>query len=205
VPASASGPGLAAFRLVFTASTGLFAPGLAPVRFASDSPWQGIAQTVEDGTTRVVLYDPTGGKAAVPASFELPVQAETGQVSWVAGDASDNAAAFVRVESAGFPLAVHPAPGPSAPAAVRLQVEPNPVRGACALRFAVATPARAQIALYNPSGRLVLERDLGLVAPGTAEARLSAGETGALSPGLYFARLSLDGQRVGAARLIVCR
>jgi hypothetical protein len=195
----------AAFSIVLAADPGIFAPGLLPVRFPAGGGWQGLATTSEDGTVRAVLFDPGAGASGPPPSFALPVTGQAGEVRWAGGDAADGSASALRLEATGFPLQVRSSDERREPAQGMLVVQPNPARGACTLRFSLPVAAEAAFALYDPAGRLVLSRDLGRVAAGAATAELSGRETGALAPGLYFARLTLDGRLAGVARFILTR
>jgi hypothetical protein len=90
-------------------------------------------------------------------------------------------------------------------ARVTLAVRPNPARGACTLRFVLPLTGEAAFTLHDPAGRVVLLRKLGRLAAGTGASELTAQDTAALAPGLYFVRLTLDGRHAGTARLIVAR
>jgi hypothetical protein len=204
-PAAGPEAGPAAISIVLAADPGAFALGPLPMSFPSGGGWQGLAMTTADGTVRAVLFDPEAGASGRPPSFALPVAGCNGDVRWVEGDAADGSAGAVRLEAAGFPVRIPLPDGGNRPARGTLAVQPNPARGACTLRFDLALAAEAAFTVHDPAGRVVLTRNLGSVAAGSAVAELSERDTAALAPGLYFVRLTLDGRHAGTARLIVAR
>lgn len=204
-PGADRGVGPAAISLVLAADPETFAPGLLPVRFPEGGGWQGLAMAAADGTVRAVLFDPGAGASLVPTSFALPVAGDAGDVRWVEGDASDGAASALRLTATGFPVRIEPDVDGRQPARVTLAVRPNPARGACTVRFVLRLAGEAAFTLHDPAGREVLSRSLGRVEAGIGASELTAQETAALAPGLYFVRLTLDGRHVGTARLIVAR
>jgi len=70
--------------------------------------------------------------------------------------------------------------------------EPNPARGALAIRFALSTNASATLVLYDLAGRELAREDVGVLGAGSHVVRLASG--GALAPGVYLARLSQGGE-----------
>lgn len=197
--------GPAAISLVLAADPGAFAPGLLPVRLPVGGGWQGLAMAAADGTVRAVLYDSGAGASGPLPSFALPVTGQAGEVRWAGGDAADGSASFLPLETTGLPMRIGPSDDRRTPTRVSLVVQPNPARGACVLRFDPSVASEAAFTLYDPAGRLVLSRNLGRVTAGVVTAELSGRDTGALAPGLYFVRLTLDGTVAGTARLIVAR
>lgn len=73
---------------------------------------------------------------------------------------------------------------------------PNPARGETALRFSLAAPGRAKLAVYDAQGRLVRMLADGAFAAGPhAQVWDGADDGGRLVPaGLYLARLEADGR-----------
>jgi hypothetical protein len=205
VPGTDRGVGPAALSLVLAAAPGTFTPGLLPVRFPEGGGWQGMAMAAADGTVRAVLFDPGAGASQVPRSFALPVAGDAGEVRFVEGDASDGAASALPLAATGFPVRIGPNDDSRLPARITLAVQPNPARGACTLRFNLPLAGTVSFTMHDPAGRVVLARDLGRFPAGGGVTELTAPETAALAPGLYFVRLTLDGRRTGTARLIVAR
>jgi hypothetical protein len=204
-PGTDRGVGPAAISLVLAASPGTFAPGLLPVRFPEGGGWQGLAMTAADGTVRAILFDLGAGASMVPRSFALPVAGDAGEVRFVKGDAADGAACALQLTATGFPVRIGPDDDGQRPARVTLALRPNPARGACTLHFVLPLAGEAAFTLHDPAGRVVLSRNLGRLTAGPGASELTAPETAALAPGLYFVRLTLGGRRAGTARLIVAR
>ncbi|MFH1679927.1 MAG: right-handed parallel beta-helix repeat-containing protein, partial [Candidatus Eisenbacteria bacterium] len=78
-------------------------------------------------------------------------------------------------------------------AELALDVSPNPVRGETAVRFALPSPARVRVDLYDVRGRLaarIVEEDLPAGPHGLAWNGGRSGGRGALPPGTYFVRLA---------------
>lgn len=75
-----------------------------------------------------------------------------------------------------------------AEAARALCLAPNPARGACTARFALARPGRVTLELLDLSGRRVRGPVSAELPAGPAELRL--GDLSALPAGVYFARVS---------------
>ncbi len=90
-----------------------------------------------------------------------------------------------------------------APGAVALAASPNPFRGGTSLAFTLAAGAHARVTVFDLAGRRV--RDLMDAATPAGETRVAwdgvddAGREAA--PGIYLARLELDGRASGTARL----
>ncbi len=80
---------------------------------------------------------------------------------------------------------------PEAPADAIAFTGPNPTRGPVRLRLALARDARVDWALLDVQGRRVATLWSGPCAAGTRELAGEAPRT--LAPGLYFARLAVDG------------
>ncbi len=98
-------------------------------------------------------------------------------------------------------------PGPPPGAAdLPLVVEPNPVRGACVLRFGLAAGARVALAIYDAAGRRVRTLVSGPLPAGPALAAWDGrdDEGRALRAGAYFARLEVAG-RVSSRRAVLLR
>jgi hypothetical protein len=79
---------------------------------------------------------------------------------------------------------------------------PNPSRGAVALRFALAVPARARLAVYDAAGRRVATLADGAFAAGWHALEWRAGPVP--PAGVYFARLETGGA-TRSARIVLHR
>ncbi len=81
-------------------------------------------------------------------------------------------------------------------------VAPNPFRGTTELRFALAAPGRARLAVYDVAGRLIrVLRDGTLPAGNHAAAWDGRGSGGPVAGGIYFVRLEAAG-RSETARVV---
>ena len=76
---------------------------------------------------------------------------------------------------------------------LRLEVAPNPARGAFSVRYEVTSPSRVSVGLFDASGRLVRSLSEGEVASGRYEARLPSG---VLPAGVYFCTLDNGATRI---------
>ncbi len=95
------------------------------------------------------------------------------------------------------------APGAVASRTLRLSVEgAHPVRGAGQLAFTLPRDGRVRLALIDVQGRVVRELLSGARAAGEYHLGWNAAS---LRPGLYFARLVLDGDDARSVRVIVQR
>lgn len=90
-------------------------------------------------------------------------------------------------------------------ATVLLSLGPNPSRGVATLQYALAKESAVRMRVLDVAGRSVAARDIGRVAAGRhAVAWDTRDESGArVAPGLYLVSLEVDGERVGARRLVV--
>jgi uncharacterized Ntn-hydrolase superfamily protein len=79
---------------------------------------------------------------------------------------------------------------------------PNPFRSETRIRFAIAAPANARLAVHDPAGRVVAVLAEGLQAPGIQERTWTP--DGSVAPGVYLLRLTI-GARVHGRTLIVIR
>ena len=87
-------------------------------------------------------------------------------------------------------------------AAERLTAFPNPAADRATLRFALAEDARASLAVYDALGRQVSAPLSGAVSAGRTE---SSVDVSSLSPGLYVARLMVEGGESQTTRFTVVR
>ena len=76
---------------------------------------------------------------------------------------------------------------------LRLDVAPNPARGALSVRYEVTSPSRVSVGLYDVGGRLVRSLCEGYVAAGKYEAKLPSG---ILPAGIYICALDNGTQRI---------
>lgn len=80
---------------------------------------------------------------------------------------------------------------------------PNPTRGALRLPLALARAAQVDWALHDVQGRRVATLWRGALPAGARE--LQGVAPGSLAPGLYFARLRVDGREQAAQRVAIVR
>lgn len=104
------------------------------------------------------------------------------------------------LQRAGFVFVANVWPNPPpAPAVDRLlPCVPNPVRAGAALRFELATPGRARLAVFDLAGRRTLELLDQQCPAGLTEVPLDGSR---LAPGVYHVRLEAHG-RVAVTRLV---
>ena len=88
----------------------------------------------------------------------------------------------------------------------RLQVTPNPIGPGGIIEWVNEKRGAVSVRLYDPRGRLVASRDLGLVPEGRQEIRWDGlvGER-KLAPGIYFVELGGRLQGRTSARVILIR
>ena len=79
---------------------------------------------------------------------------------------------------------------------------PNPTRGATTFRLALPRSGRVRLEAFDVSGRLLGAAVDGVLAAGRYELRWDARGT---APGVYFARLLVDGQVRARRQLVVVR
>ncbi len=84
--------------------------------------------------------------------------------------------------------------------------EPNPGRGGFIIRFELGQSERAELAVYNVTGRQVAVLHDGLTAPGPHMVRWDPGANGTArpSPGLYFVRLETE-LEIHTVKLVLIR
>jgi hypothetical protein len=70
-------------------------------------------------------------------------------------------------------------------------VQPNPVRARFAVSFTLVDGSPAALELYDVNGRRVLERAVGL---GAGRHTVSLGSAGDFASGMYFLRLTSNGE-----------
>ncbi|MFO8184258.1 MAG: T9SS type A sorting domain-containing protein [Candidatus Aegiribacteria sp.] len=90
---------------------------------------------------------------------------------------------------------------PSSPPGITLSAAPNPAAGFTVLSFCLPDGRDIGLALYDITGRRVMTAAEGMMAGGTHSVTL---DTSVLTPGMYFARLTADGEAV-TARMVVAR
>lgn len=69
---------------------------------------------------------------------------------------------------------------------------PNPSRGALWMAFSLPSDAPARFEVFDVAGRRVVAEEMGPLGPGSHVVQLGSGR--ALSPGIYWIRLSQDGR-----------
>ncbi len=92
------------------------------------------------------------------------------------------------------------------PAAAMVAAAPNPLPGSGGeIRFALTAPGRAQIRLFDASGRLVRDLADGVFTSGPHAVRWDARDDRgrAVASGIYFARLNVEGRRVDSKVVLI--
>lgn len=98
------------------------------------------------------------------------------------------------------------APGPL-PGALALSAAPNPSRGATRLSYVLPAAARVALDVLDVQGRVVRVLERGERAAGTQVAAWDGrrDDGGTAAPGVYFARLTVDGAAARTVRLTLER
>jgi hypothetical protein len=84
---------------------------------------------------------------------------------------------------------------------------PTPSRGAVAMKLALPKAAEVQFAIFDANGRLVGGRGSQHFEPGNYLLRWDGHDDrgAAVTPGLYFAHLRVDGAERGTRRIVFIR
>lgn len=84
------------------------------------------------------------------------------------------------------------------------QVSPNPITGSIRIRYSVSQQGTVGADLYDVSGRFIRALSREQVLPGTHVLEIHLGQEGqrSIAPGVYFVRLSQNGQS-GTKKLVV--
>jgi hypothetical protein len=85
-------------------------------------------------------------------------------------------------------------PGERPPVSLRLGITPNPVRAQATVHYALPSPGRVELALYDVAGRQVRGIPPFLAEAGRATLAL---DCRGLARGVYFVRMSVNGTSVG--------
>jgi len=99
-------------------------------------------------------------------------------------------------------------PGPRAPLTFAFgPAAPTPSRGAVAMQLALPKAAEIQFAIFDADGRLVGGRGSQHFEPGSYVLRWDGHDDrgAAVTPGLYFGRLLVDGAERGTRRIVFIR
>ncbi len=73
---------------------------------------------------------------------------------------------------------------------IGLQVCPNPCSGSASVRFSLSEPANVQLSLYDVSGRMAYDEPNQVLNAGVQSIAVQN-----LNPGIYFVRLTADGNQ----------
>lgn len=150
-------------------------------------PANGTAEVGDDGTGRrrapVVLYTPDAGFSG------------TDSFTFTVSDGTDTATGTVNVTVTNNTAA------DDDPTVLTFAAAPNPSSGEMRLLVTTAQPAAARLAVYDLLGREAAVVWTGALTPGSHAFPV---DTAALAPGVYVARLVLDGT-VSTLRLTIAR
>jgi len=81
---------------------------------------------------------------------------------------------------------------------------PNPARSTVNFDLALPTDARVRLVIYDIAGRAISEAPVSQMPAGYHTLRWD-GRSQGVGPGIYFARLDVDGQTVGTKRMVLVR
>ena len=84
--------------------------------------------------------------------------------------------------------------------AAGVSLYPNPAHGSATVAFTLARAGRVELAVFDATGRRVATQAAGLLPAGAQAVRW---ETGPAKAGLYFVRLTVDGQPAATRQLAV--
>ncbi len=181
------------------------------------------------GTTYTVLFSPSGSAELRWFLFANPAQGPGGE-RWFARDeailtATGNALVtpttqgwhgLVVVNENGaagsYSLAIAGLPYVGVPDGGVLRnalgaIQPNPMRTRATIGFTLARTARVTIEIVDVAGRIVALVDGGMQEGGPGGLAWDGRDVqgSRAGPGVYFARLVVDGAAIGAARLVLLR
>ena len=105
------------------------------------------------------------------------------------------------------PVALAPAPAPTAPPATTTAplefalrgVSPQPARGSMTISFTLAAAGRATLELHDVAGRRVMSREVGALGPGAHTVELSE----RLAAGVYMVRLTQAGRTLNRKAIVL--
>jgi hypothetical protein len=86
-----------------------------------------------------------------------------------------------------------------------LRVVPTPARGTVTVAFDAPRGGRALIEISDLAGRTVARVERIVSSAGTATATVGGGADWAPAPGIYLARVTMDGRSLGSKRLVILR
>jgi hypothetical protein len=88
----------------------------------------------------------------------------------------------------------------------RLSIVPNPVGQSAKIGFRLRSESEVRISLYDITGRLIWQRDLGRLRPGShsVDWNRGPGSVGRVAPGIYLVRVRAEGYEI-SRKLAVLR
>ena len=95
--------------------------------------------------------------------------------------------------------------GDAAIATGNLRLRPSPAHGTVTVAFDAPRGGRASIEICDLAGRAVARVERDVSGAGTVAATLRGGLDWSPAPGIYLARVTLDGRSIGSKRLVVLR
>jgi hypothetical protein len=153
-----------------------------------------VVQADDGGSVSITAqsFDTVDEPAMATASADIPAGAQGSYLLHFSG-------ANISLEGLGV-TAVDP---PTRSQEAGVAISPNPAFGRVTVAWDVPRAGDGAVALYDVSGRCVSTIYSGRMEPGRHTADLApTGSAGRLLPGLYFVRLSLNGQ-TRAARFVL--
>jgi len=182
---------------------GVYAAGVATLRWDANTEDDLAGYRLHRGHSESFVPDPDNLVAELAGTSYVD---DAGAPCWyklAAVDVHGNAGGYATL----LPDGTVAVPGTGLPRELALAPpDPNPARGASALRFALPRDARVSLTVHDAAGRLVRRLVDGPVAAGERAVIWDGrDEAGAVVPGgLYFCRLEAEG-RVLTARLAALR
>lgn len=88
---------------------------------------------------------------------------------------------------------------PAAPAKIDLRIAPNPTGGATTVRFNLPVAGKADVQLFDASGKIVQQKSLGHVIPGEQTVDFDLSDVPA---GVYYVMLRQRGKMLGVKQLV---
>ncbi len=145
--------------------------------------------------------DLTAGDLVYSYLLTVPAAATAGTKTLPLG-ACDNQSRCAAQDAVIEVQATNDIPPTGSPVAFALRgAMPNPAAGELSIRFSLARPGPATLALIDITGRTVASQDIGQMGPGEHTVHMGRAR---LAPGVYQARLTQFGRSVGT-RVVITR
>lgn len=161
--------------------------------FNGDGRLDAVAASVSPGVVSVLAGSATGLQAKQDCVVGVGLHAlavgdfnSDGLPDLAVGGWSSPTVTILENTGGVIPLAV--SPGAAARSPFALRVAPSPLGAASRAMFALPTGATARLRIFDLAGRVIAERDLGMLGPGAHDANLGLDPRG-LRAGFYLVEL----------------